>query len=254
MYIFKLRTGGTVLSDETVDIKALDTIFNSLIRTMDQSKNDIFIISEQSRKNFEEMKLELVVVKASISRLLDEGDTLENLTGHSRRRLADVSKNFNSYSEEQVKQAYEVGNKLLVNLSINRMEEKQMRQRRDDLDRRLVGLLDTIERADHLVSQVSTVSKYLTSDLKNVGVALETAKHKQDFAIRIIEAQEEERKRLSRDIHDGPAQMLANVLLRSGLIEKTYAEKAKVKGYSRCCNTLLRRYQTWRRRADSRIW
>ena len=48
---------------------------------------------------------------------------------------------------------------------------------------------------------------------------------KQNFAIRIIEAQEEERKRLSRDIHDGPAQMLANVLLRSGLIEKIYTEK-----------------------------
>ena len=45
-----------------------------------------------------------------------------------------------------------------------------------------------------------------------------------NFAIRIIEAQEEERKRLSRDIHDGPAQILANVLLRSGLIEKVYAE------------------------------
>ena len=28
-----------------------------------------------------------------------------------------------------------------------------------------------------------------------------------NFAIRIIEAQEEERKRLSRDIHDGPAQI-----------------------------------------------
>ena len=46
-----------------------------------------------------------------------------------------------------------------------------------------------------------------------------------NFAIRIIEAQEEERKRLSRDIHDGPAQILANVLLRSGLIEKVYAEQ-----------------------------
>ena len=42
---------------------------------------------------------------------------------------------------------------------------------------------------------------------------------------RIIQAQEEERKRLSRDIHDGPAQMLANVLIRSGLIEKTFVEK-----------------------------
>lgn len=213
------------MADGAVDVKALDTIFNSIIRTMDQSKNDIFIISEQSRKSFDEMKRELEEVKVDIDTLITEGDYLETLTGHSRQRLAKVSKNFADYTEEQVREAYSVANKLLVKLSINRMEEKQLRERRDDLDRRLVALLGTIERADHLVSQVTTVSNYLTSDLKNVGVALETAKHKQDFAIRIIEAQEEERKRLSRDIHDGPAQMLANVLLRSGLIEKTYAEK-----------------------------
>ena len=211
--------------NETVDIKALDAIFNSMVRTMDQSKNDIFIISEQSRQSFEELKQELKEVKVEISRLMTESDCLENLSRYSRNRLADVSKNFTAYSELQVREAYEVANKLHVQLSINRMEEKQLRQRRDDLDRRLVDLLETIERADHLVSRVTTISKYLTSDLKNVGEALETAKHKQDFAIRIIEAQEEERKRLSRDIHDGPAQMLANVLLRSGLIEKTYAEK-----------------------------
>ncbi len=48
---------------------------------------------------------------------------------------------------------------------------------------------------------------------------------KQDFGIRIIAAQEEERKRLSREIHDGPAQMLANVLMRTDLIERTYREK-----------------------------
>ena len=66
---------------------------------------------------------------------------------------------------------------------------------------------------------------YLTSDLKNVGLALEQAKMKQDFGIRIIAAQEEERKRLSREIHDGPAQMLANVLMRTDLIDRTYREK-----------------------------
>ena len=48
---------------------------------------------------------------------------------------------------------------------------------------------------------------------------------KQDFGIRIIAAQEEERKRLSREIHDGPAQMLANVLMRTDLIDRTYREK-----------------------------
>ncbi|KAA0966828.1 histidine kinase [Sporosarcina sp. ANT_H38] len=213
------------MKENIVDIQTLENVFNSMVRAMDHSKTDIFIISEQSRQSFEEMEKELAVVKSDISQAITEGDYLEGMTRHSRRRLADVSKNFMKYSEEQVREAYEVANDLLVRLSISQMEEKQLRARRDDLSRRLATLLETIERADHLVNQVATVINYLTSDLKNVGEALETARHKQDFGIRIIQAQEEERKRLSRDIHDGPAQMLANVLIRSGLIEKVYVEK-----------------------------
>ena len=213
------------MKENIVDIQTLETIFNSMVRAMDHSKNDIFIISEQSRQSFDDMKKELATVKSDISQAITEGDYLENMTGHSRKRLANVSKNFMNYSEEQVREAYEVANDLHVRLSINRMEEKQLRARRDDLDKRLVALLDTIERADQLVNQVATVINYLTSDLKNVGEALENARHKQDFSIRIIQAQEEERKRLSRDIHDGPAQMLANVMIRTGLIEKVFVEK-----------------------------
>ncbi|MBO0603366.1 sensor histidine kinase [Sporosarcina sp. E16_3] len=213
------------MKENIVDIQTLETIFNSMVRAMDHSKNDIFIISEQSRQSFDDMKKELATVKIDISQAITEGDYLESMTSHSRKRLAEVSKSFMNYSEEQVRQAYEVANDLHVRLSIKQMEEKQLRARRDDLDRRLAALLDTIERADQLVNQVATVINYLTSDLKNVGEALETARHKQDFSIRIIQAQEEERKRLSRDIHDGPAQMLANVMIRTGLIEKIFVEK-----------------------------
>ncbi|MCM3743922.1 sensor histidine kinase [Sporosarcina luteola] len=213
------------MAENMVDIHNLEKIFDNMVNVMDQSKNDIFTISEQSRQTFQEMQTELVLIKEDISRVITEGDYLEDMTRQSRRRLADVSKNFMNYTEEEVRQAYEVANDLLVRLSINRMEEKQLRVRRDELDRRIVALLETIEKADHLVNQVTTVITYLTSDLKKVGEVLETARQKQEFAIQIIQAQEEERKRLSRDIHDGPAQMLANVLLRSGLIEKTYSEK-----------------------------
>ena len=112
--------------------------------------------------------------------------------------------------------------------SMNLELEKQLRRRRDELERRLIHLEATIDRANNLVSQTSVVLNYLTSDLKEIGSALEDAKEKQDFGLRVIEAQEEERKRLSREIHDGPAQMLANMLLRSDLVEKVYREQGIV--------------------------
>lgn len=214
-----------MLSDTIIDIQQMEKIFGNMVDVMDRSKSDIFLISEQSRKSFEAMQKELAEIKESILHVIEEGDELDIQSSLSRKRLAAVSKDFTNFTEEQVKQAYSIANDLLVRVSINKMEEKRLRERRDELERQLNMLLSTIERADLLVGQVTTVLTYLTSDLKDVGTALETARHKKDFAVQIIQAQEEERKRLSRDIHDGPAQMLANVLLRSGLIEKTFTQQ-----------------------------
>ena len=41
-----------------------------MVRTMDQSKNDIFIISEQSRQNFDQIKQELEEVKEDIALII----------------------------------------------------------------------------------------------------------------------------------------------------------------------------------------
>lgn len=215
------------MKDEKIDLKALDVIFDNMVHTMSQSKDDIYTISEQSREYYEQLEVELQEVKHEIAMLIMQTDLLEAKSRKSRNYLATVSKNFDNYSEVEVRNAYESASDLQVELSMNKMTEKQLRHRRDQLERRLEALLDTIERASQLANQVAIVINYLTSDLKVVGEALAEAKNKQGFAIGVIEAQEEERKRLSRDIHDGTAQMLANILLRTGLIEKVYKEKGE---------------------------
>jgi len=213
------------MTNKNLEVQSLDVIFDRMVEVMDHSKKDIFIISEQSRQSFEEMKVELEIIRGNIETVIIEGDSLESKSRLARNRLAEVSKNFDSYEEPQVRSAYETANEIQINLLIKRNEERQLRQRRDELERRLQGILEMIERADQLVNQVNIVMNYLTSDLKDVGEALENAKIKQDFTLKIIEAQEEERKRLSREIHDGPAQMLANVLLRTDLINITYQQR-----------------------------
>lgn len=214
-----------MFQNDKVDVASLDVIFNRMLETITNSKDDIFIISEQSRRSFEDMQNELEIVRQEISIIIDEGDNLEKLTQLAKQRLVAVSKAFNNYNEEQVRTAYENANSLQLQLTLTKEREKQLRAKRDDLERRMKNLYDTIERAEHIVNQVNVVINYLTTDLKNVSAALEQAKVKQDFGIRIIAAQEEERKRISREIHDGPAQMMANVLMRTNLIDRTYREK-----------------------------
>ncbi|MCQ6278680.1 sensor histidine kinase [Bacillus sp. EB600] len=227
------------------DTKALDEIISRMINTVGSSKDEIFQIGEQCRNDFESLTDELKSVKEMVLKVIDEGDRLEAKARLSRNRLSEVSMNFNQYSEEEVREAYEKAHQLQMDLSIARQMEKQLRERRDDLDRRLHGIHETIEKADHLVSQISVVQNYLMSDIKQMGEALEDAKAKQDFGLKIIEAQEEERKRLSREIHDGPAQMIANVIMRSDLIERVYRERggeeaiAEVKSFKKMVRSAL---------------
>lgn len=218
-----------MLQNDRIDVASLDVIFNRMLETITNSKDDIFIISEQSRRSFEQMQQELEIIRHEIKITIDETDNLEKLLQLSKHRLVIVSKSFNDHSEEQIRAAYENTNNLQLKVSLCKEREKQLRDKRDDLERRLRALYDTIERADHIVNQVNVVISYFTTDLKDVSVALEQAKIKQDFGIRIIKAQEEERKRLSREIHDGPAQMMANVLMRSNLIDRIFREKGAEK-------------------------
>ncbi|MEH7384293.1 sensor histidine kinase [Bacillus sp. JJ1521] len=212
------------MATKGLDIKVLDSILEKMVHTVDHSKEEIFRIGEQSRNEFVTLTDELKDIKERVGTIIDDADRLENHSRFARKRLSEVSSHFNKYSEDEIRNAYEKAHDLQMQLTVVRQEEKQLRERRDELERRLVGLNETIERADHLVSQISVVLNYLNSDFKMVGEILEDAKQKQAFGLKIIEAQEEERRKLSREIHDGPAQMLANVMLRSQIIDKVYKE------------------------------
>ncbi|WP_179234263.1 sensor histidine kinase [Heyndrickxia coagulans] len=209
---------------KTFDSKALDAILEKMVATVEESKHEIFEIGERCRQDYDALINELEEVKATVAKVIEQTDELETKSKFARRRLAEVSQHFRDFSEKQVREAYEKAHTIQIQLSMNRQRELQLRERRNELERRLYSLKDTIDRANHLVSQTTVVLNYLTSDLQSISEAIEDAKHKQEFGLRVIEAQEEERKRISREIHDGPAQMLANMLLRSDLVEKVYHE------------------------------
>ncbi|RSL29947.1 histidine kinase [Salibacterium salarium] len=204
---------------------SLDEIIDKMLDTVGDSKEQIFDISERSRQEYESLQQELKDIREKVANVIDKSESTEMKARFARNRLAEVSRHFQNYSDDEVKKAYEQANELQVELAVLQQEEKQLRERRDNVERRLLQLEGTIERAEALVSQVSVVYNFLAGDLKQVGEMMEEAKEKQQFGLKIIEAQEKERKRVAREIHDGPAQMIANVMLRSELVERVRNEK-----------------------------
>lgn len=209
----------------TIDPHLLDGILNKTIDTVTESQSQIFEISEHSRQEFQQLHRELELVKQQVIEVIHKADKTEEYAKWARTRLAEVSKHFQKYSESDIRDAYENANKYQIELSIIRQTEKQLREKRDELERRILALNETVHKAESLAGQISVVLNYLNGDLRKINELVQDAKQKQEFGLQIIEAQEEERKRVSREIHDGPAQLMANVLIRSELLEKIYTEK-----------------------------
>jgi len=202
--------------------KALDQIIEEMIKVVENSKDEIFNLTEEARTEYEHLVVELDETKDKVAQHIKNGDNLELELKRSRKKLAEVSKDFNHYSEEDIRTVYKRTSSLQTDLAMLRQEEKLLRKNRDDLERRLVSLSKTIERAEGLVGKISVVLNYLLDDFQRVNEIIEDAKEKQEFGLKIIKAQEEERRKISREIHDGPAQMLANILLRSEIVDKTF--------------------------------
>jgi len=208
------------MAEANIDIHVLDEIMNRTISSVEQSKEKIFDIAENAHKERNHISLELEALKTEIERVIRQTDELDLKARQARQKLAAISRNFRLYSETDIREAYEEASQMQIQLSLSRDKELRLRQRRDELERRHRSILQTIEKSENLIAQMGSVLNYLQGDLKKVGIALESAQQQQLLGIQIIQAQEEERKRVARDIHDGPAQSMANVTLRSEIVER----------------------------------
>lgn len=210
------------MNHHSMEDKSLDTIIEKMTNTVEKSKDEIFDISEEAIQEADHLKRELIKTKIKVKELIRNGDKLESQVKNSKKELSRVSQDFNRYSEEDIRKVYEQTHQLQTDFAILRQEEKAERKKRDDFERRIRTLESRIGQANDLGQKVSVVLSYLYDDFNEVNQIIKDAKEKQELGLKIIEAQELERKRLSREIHDGPAQMLANTLVRSELVDLAY--------------------------------
>ncbi|MBS3977830.1 MAG: sensor histidine kinase [Syntrophomonadaceae bacterium] len=203
-----------------IDITALDRVVKNTILAVEKGKEQIYDIAENARQERVRVKSELEKVKAEVLEVIEEVDRLDTEEKNARRKLMEVSKNFQRYSEEDMQAAYEHARALQIKLGELREREKQLRLRRDKLEVSFRNLEETVRKAEDLVSQVGAALTYLKHDLRDLSTRLEEIQNRQVLGIRVIRAQEEERKRVAREIHDGPAQSMANLVLRAEICEK----------------------------------
>ncbi|SFL88858.1 two-component system, NarL family, sensor histidine kinase DegS [Paenibacillus sp. 1_12] len=203
-----------------MQVDALDRVIKNAIDVMESSKYQIFEICESVRSERQALNSELQQVMEETTNTINKVDQFEMEYRRARVRLTEVSRDFKRFKEDDIRAAYELATQMQTQLAMLREKELYLKARRDDLQKRIKNADKQLERAESVVSQVNVVLEYLDGDLDQVTRLLESAKNRQLIGLKIILAQEEERKRIAREIHDGLAQTLANVVLRTEIAER----------------------------------
>lgn len=206
---------------------SLDEVIEKMMEGIESSQHEVFSIAEAARDEYEATKEDLEEIREQTTEIIEKVDQLEKDDRKARQHLMEVSNDIRSYSETDIKEAYEEAKDTQLELSLLREKEKRLRQKRDDLERRIRKLEGTVNKAENLISQIGIVKNYLTNDLQELGSQFKELKQKEHMGIQIIKAQEKERKRVAREIHDGPAQLLANVVFKLEYFDKVVEKDVK---------------------------
>src|SRR5665648_691832 len=189
------------------------------LAAIESGKEEIFAIAETSRTETLKLTIELSQHKSDIAEIILQVNHQEKVVRLMRQRLMEVNRAHQKYNQDEMFDTYTQAKDSQVNLQLLQSKEINLRKRRDDLDRSLRQMKATVVRAQNLMTQVSMAISLLQGGIAD---SLQTQNHEQriEMGLRIIRAQEEERRRVAREIHDGPAQTLANIVLRLEIAEK----------------------------------
>jgi two-component system sensor histidine kinase DegS len=207
------------LENTGIDIGRINKIVKKIISQIDSSRSNIYKIVDCVRAEYDKTTDEIEKLKYDIDKVIDEVDNLEKEDKQMRQNLVEVSRNFKIYGENDIKNAYEKAEQTRIKLITKKNEEKSLRDKRYQLEMSLKQIKENIDAGEKIINQVSIALGYLEGDVlsqlevsdKNTGMTM---------GIMILEAQENERKRIARDIHDGPAQHMANVVMEADICKK----------------------------------
>lgn len=197
----------------------LGKILERTLKTIETSKEEIFSIAEDNRTEVLRITQELYRLRVDVSDIIKATDEQRNIEKQLRHKLMEVNRDFKLYTEKTMLETYKETTEAQIKLQLLESKEHKLRTRRDVLERSLNQMQSTIERAENLLTHISFTISLLEGEIINAASSSKVMQ-RQEISLRIIKAQEDERRRVAREIHDGPAQTLANIVLRLEITER----------------------------------
>ncbi len=162
---------------------------------------------EESRQELEGAQREIRDIKLTLSQSRTELDKLTQRNAQVAAQLRQMQPNLENMPRADIKAAYDAA---------------------QDAQQRLFAMRGQVERMQADLGNLERLAEYLRKTIATLEEAAPASKPARAVAgekpmiARIVEAQETERQKLSRQIHDGPAQALSNFVLQSEIAMRLF--------------------------------
>ncbi|OQY26151.1 MAG: hypothetical protein B6I34_00310 [Anaerolineaceae bacterium 4572_32.1] len=185
-----------------------DTIQESPLLQLVNDARDEY---EQTRKSLKELDVSIKQISGEVDRLAQRNVQIAN-------RLRQVEVNIDTVPRSDIQEVY----------SVSQDAQKRLFMMRGQLEKLQSDKKNLQKHADLLRRLIETTGEL---GVDSVGDSQEVdSGGSQATIVRIIEAQENERMHLARQMHDGPAQSLTNLILQAEICERLFStnpEQAK---------------------------
>lgn len=168
---------------------------------------------EESKREYTRIQNELTEIEVLIEQTSGEVQKLDHRTAQVTNKLRHIESNLNSYPREDIKEAYSASQASQLRLVMLRTQVEQLQAKKETLEPQIEYLRRFLDTVDQVPGLSPYGEEMVSSTVQGDSVVM-----------RIIEAQEGERQRLARQMHDGPAQSLTNLILQAEIVDRSFAE------------------------------
>ncbi len=169
---------------------------------------------ERVKQDHEQTQNELREVAMLIEQSATEVEKSAQRNAEIANQVHHVEANLDTVPRDDIREVYTTAQEAQTRLFMMRGQVEQLQSRRQLLQRHL-DMLQTVLDAAELMS---TAGVELSGTQRGTG--------NNSLIARIVDAQENERQRLARQMHDGPAQSLTNLILQAEICERLFDQDA----------------------------
>ena len=165
---------------------------------------------QDSQDEYEQLQKELKEIDVLIWQSATEVEKLTQRNAQMGNRVRQMEMNLDTYPRNDIREIYLAAHETQMRLFMMRGQLEQLQNRQQSLEQQSQYLLRLVD----VLNQIAPSEIVLQPKRAHLAA--------QSDIVRVIEAQENERQRLARQIHDGPAQSLTNLILQAEICERLF--------------------------------